>query len=88
MPIEMSPFPFLLLLSLCWIHPQAFETTVCDCSEPLRMGIIKFSDAYCRPTENDKNNVQVKYGVYSEERAAAHFPGYICAKWKNIKHIT
>lgn len=88
MPIEMSPLPFLLLLSLCWIRPQAFETTVCDCSEPLRMGILQFSDANCRPKEIDKNSVQVKYGVYSEERAAAHFPGYICAKWKNIKHTT
>lgn len=88
MPIEMSPLPFLLLLSLCWLRPQAFETTICDCSEPLRMGILQFSDTNCRPKENDKNNVLVKYGVYSEERAAVHFPGYICAKWKNIKNIT
>ncbi|KZS08466.1 Uncharacterized protein APZ42_027526 [Daphnia magna] len=84
----MSPLPFLLLLCLYGLHPQAFKTTVCDCSKPLNMEIIKFSDSSCKPETNTTNAVQVKYVVYSNERASAKFPIFIFAKWKNGRRIT
>ncbi|XP_032798015.2 uncharacterized protein LOC116934643 [Daphnia magna] len=84
----MSSLPFLLLLCFYGLHPQAFETTVCDCSEPKNMGIIQFSDSNCKPETNNTDTVQVKYTVYSDERAAVKFPGFICAQWINIRRIT
>ncbi|KZR96024.1 Uncharacterized protein APZ42_009873, partial [Daphnia magna] len=63
----MSSLPFLLLLCFYGLHPQAFETTVCDCAGPKNMGIFQFSDS----TEtNNTDIVQVKYTVYNDERAA------------------
>ncbi|KAK4017830.1 hypothetical protein OUZ56_033676 [Daphnia magna] len=84
----MSSLPFLLLLCFYGLNPQAFETTVCDCSEPKNMGIIQFSDSNCKPETNTTDTMQVKYTVYSDERAAVKFPGFICAQWKNISRIT
>ncbi|KAK4030293.1 hypothetical protein OUZ56_023281 [Daphnia magna] len=42
------------------------------------MGIIQFSDSNCKPETNNTDTVQVKYTVYSDERAA----------WINIRRIT
>ncbi|KAK4017791.1 hypothetical protein OUZ56_033597 [Daphnia magna] len=86
--VEMSSLPFLLLLCFYGLHPQAFETTVCDCSEPLNMGIIQFPDADCKPKMNSTSAVPVRYVVYSDEGAAVKFPGFICAKWRNIHRVT
>ncbi|KZS07329.1 Uncharacterized protein APZ42_028972 [Daphnia magna] len=85
---KMSSLPFLLLLCFYGLHPQAFETAVCDCSEPKNMGIIQFSDSNCKPETNNTDTVQVKYTIYSNERAAVKFPGFICAQWINIRRIT
>ena len=68
--------------------PQAFETTVCNCTEPTKIGILQFSDANCLPEINDEIANTVEYSIFSMKRAALKFPGYICAKWKNLRHIT
>ncbi|KZR96818.1 Uncharacterized protein APZ42_008631, partial [Daphnia magna] len=77
----------LVTIPTAAIYPQAFETTVCDCSEPKNMGIIQFSDSNCKPETNNTDTVQVKYTVYSDEHAAAKFPGFICAQGINIRRI-
>ncbi|KZR97461.1 Uncharacterized protein APZ42_007655, partial [Daphnia magna] len=80
--------PLLLLLLCLHLHARAFQTTVCDCAEPLNMGIIQFPDADCKPKMNSTGAVPVRYVVYSDERAAVKFPGFICAKWRNIHRVT
>uniref|UniRef100_A0A0N8AEJ0 Retrovirus-related Pol polyprotein from transposon n=1 Tax=Daphnia magna TaxID=35525 RepID=A0A0N8AEJ0_9CRUS len=84
----MSPMPLLLLLLCLYLRARAFQTTVCDCAEPLNMGIIQFPDADCKPKMNSTSAVPVRYAVYSDERAAVKFPGFICAKWRNIHRVT
>ncbi|KZS10357.1 Uncharacterized protein APZ42_025193 [Daphnia magna] len=84
----MSSLPFLLLLCFYGLHLQAFETTVCDCSEPKNMRIIQFSDSNCKPETNNTDTVQVKYTVYSDEQAVVKFPGFICVQRINIRRIT
>ncbi|KAI9557136.1 hypothetical protein GHT06_016943 [Daphnia sinensis] len=84
----MSSMPLLLLLCLLYLRARAFQTTVCDCAEPLNMGIIQFPDADCNPKMNSTSATPVRYVVYSDERAAVKFPGFICAKWRNIHRVT
>ncbi|KAI9555920.1 hypothetical protein GHT06_018452 [Daphnia sinensis] len=86
--IQMSLLPFLLLLCLFRIHTHSFETTVCDCAEPSNMGIIQFPDPDCRPKVNVTSAVAVRYVIYSDERAAEKFPGFLCARWRNIHRVT
>ncbi|EFX67904.1 hypothetical protein DAPPUDRAFT_115033 [Daphnia pulex] len=62
----------LLLLGLYALGLNALEVTVCDCEQASQKGILQFSD------EN----------LYTEKREELKFPGYICARWKQIKHIT
>ncbi|XP_045035981.1 LOW QUALITY PROTEIN: uncharacterized protein LOC116934869 [Daphnia magna] len=52
------------------------------------MGIIQFPDADCKPKMNSTSAVPVRYVVYSDERAAVKFPGFICARWRNIHRVT
>lgn len=84
----MSPLPLLLLLGLYGMTPHAFETTVCNCTEPTKIGIIQFSDANCHPEEKDDYTVNVAYSIYSVKRLAEKFPGYICARWMQIRTTT
>ncbi|EFX78021.1 hypothetical protein DAPPUDRAFT_105644 [Daphnia pulex] len=66
----------------------ALNATVCDCTKPLHMGILQFSDEDCRPEEDHSSSLTVKYSVYTERRAKAKFPGQLCARWKIQKHIS
>jgi hypothetical protein len=68
--------------------PLALNATVCDCTKPLHMGILQFSDEDCRPEEDHSSSLTVKYSVYTERRAEAKFPGQLCARWKIQKHIS
>ncbi|EFX74023.1 hypothetical protein DAPPUDRAFT_109336 [Daphnia pulex] len=40
------------------------------------------------PKKNENRTNAVNYSVYTEKREELKFPGYICARWKQIKHIT
>ncbi|XP_032799333.1 uncharacterized protein LOC116936287 [Daphnia magna] len=52
------------------------------------MRSIQFSDADCMPKVNTTSAVPVRYVVYSDERTAVKFPGFIFAKWGNIHRVT
>ncbi|KAK4009336.1 hypothetical protein OUZ56_018453 [Daphnia magna] len=40
------------------------------------------------PKMNSTSAVPVRYVVYSDERVAVKFPGFICAKWRSIHRVT
>ena len=81
-------FRILLLLGLYGLGLHAIEVTICDCSASAEKGILQFYDESCisEPIPNKTN--EVKYEVYTEKREGIKFPGYLCAKWKQIKHVT
>ena len=78
----------MLFFSLYVTSPVAFQVTVCDCSEPLQTGIIQFSDEDCHPEQKQADVHPVEYSVYTEIRGETKFPGFLCARWKQQKHIT
>ncbi|EFX63573.1 hypothetical protein DAPPUDRAFT_119105 [Daphnia pulex] len=78
----------LLLLGLYALGLNALEITVCDCEQASQKGILQFSDEDCQPEKNENRTNAVNYSVYTEKREELKFPGYICARWKQIKHIT
>ena len=78
----------LLLLGLYALGLNALEVTVCDCEQASQKGILQFSDEECQPEKNENRTNAVNYSVYTEKREELKFPGYICARWKQIKHIT
>ena len=75
--------PFIALLSTAY----AFQATVCDCSNPSQVGLLQFSDGVCEPSTKPVYN-KVDYRIFTETRAAAVFPAYICGRWKLTKVIT
>ena len=85
---EKMCFRMLLLLGLYGLGLHAIEVTVCDCSASAEKGILQFSDENCFSEPNPNKTNEVKYEVYKEKREGIKFPGYLCAKWKQIKHIT
>jgi hypothetical protein len=78
----------LLLLGLYALGLTALEVTVCDCEQASQKGVLQFSDEDCQPEKNENRTNAVNYSVYTEKREELKFPGYICARWKQIKHIT
>ena len=86
--MRMSSLQVMLLLGLCVRGLVAFKVTVCDCSEPLQTGILQFSDEDCRPDQKKADLQPVEYSVYTESRAETKFLGFLCARWKQQKHIT
>ncbi len=55
----------LLFLGLCIPSSLALNATVCDCTKPLHMGILQFSDEDCRPEEDHSFSLTVKYSLYT-----------------------
>ncbi|EFX63785.1 hypothetical protein DAPPUDRAFT_118847 [Daphnia pulex] len=86
--MRMSSLQVMLLLGLYVRGLVAFKVTVCDCSEPLQTGILQFSDEDCRSDQKKADLQPVEYTVYTESRAETKFPGFLCARWKQQKHIT
>ena len=78
----------LLLLGLYGLGLHAIEVNLCDCSASAEKGILQFSDENCFSEPNPNKTNEVKYEVYTEKREGIKFPGYLCAKWKQIKHVT
>ena len=78
----------LLLLGLYDLGLHAMEVTVCDCSATADKRILHFSDENCFSEPNPNKTNEVKYEVYTEKREGIKFSGYLCAKWKQIKHVT
>jgi hypothetical protein len=51
------------------------------------MGLLTFADGNCEPATKP-GKTRVNYQVMTDNKAAYNFPGFICSRWKNTKHIT
>jgi hypothetical protein len=65
----------------------AFEVKLCDCTKPTGIGLLTFSDGTCEPATK-VGKTRVNYKVMTDRKAAYNFPGFICSRWRNTKHVT
>lgn len=65
----------------------AFEVKLCDCTRPTGIGLLTFSDGPCEPATKI-GKTRVNYKVMTDRKAAYNFPGFICSRWRNTKHVT
>ena len=80
--------PALLLLFVAIHLGGTFRTTICDCKNPTKTGLMQFASTKCSPQPLPHNFKPVTYDVFSTQHQAAKFPAVICARWKNVKQIT
>ena len=80
--------PALLLLFVAIPLGGTFRTTICDCKNPTKTGLMQFASTNCSPQPLPHNFKPVTYDVFSTQHQAVKFPAMICARWKNVKQIT
>jgi hypothetical protein len=76
-----------IFISLVVSTAHSFETTICDCSKPTGIGLLTFSDGICEPATKI-GKTRVNYQVMTDRKAAYNFPGFLCSRWRNTKHVT
>jgi hypothetical protein len=74
----------LLLLS---VYAAAFETTICNCKDPILQEHLRIDDdqcqPICRPTQRNAD-----YAVWTNRKEGLKVHGYVCSRWEKINHIS
>nr|CAH0100120.1 unnamed protein product [Daphnia galeata] len=82
---QVNPKLFVVLVFVLAISCplNAFNATVCDCSEATNVGFLRFPDEECsfQPTEELPQPVE-EYALFSTIPEVKRFAGHICSMWE------
>lgn len=77
----------LFILILCGVYTTGFETTICNCTIPIRQEHLRIDDDHCqpirRPTQRNAN-----YAVWTDQQDGLKVRASVCSRWEKINHIT
>ena len=77
----------LFILILCGVYTAGFETTICNCTIPIRQEHLRIDDDHCqpirRPTQRNAN-----YAVWTDQQDRLKVRASVCSRWERINHIT
>ena len=77
-----------ILLTLLFSKLQALEITVCDCKNPLPLGLINSKDPeYCKPDNKVNLPTIARYEVYKVKDLDWTTQAYACQKWNRQKTV-
>lgn len=74
----------LLLLS---VYAAAFETTICNCKDPIRQEHLRIDDDHCQPIRHPTQR-NADYAVWTDRKDGLKVRGYVCSRWEKINHIS
>ena len=61
---------------------NAFNATVCDCSEATNVGFLRFPDEECSFQPTEELPQPVEYALFSTIPEVKRFAGHICSMWE------
>jgi hypothetical protein len=61
---------------------NAFNATVCDCSEATNVGFLRFPDEECSFQPAEELPQPVEYALFSTIPEVKRFAGHICSMWE------
>ena len=74
---------FVLVFVLAISCPlNAFNATVCDCSEATNVGFLRFPDEECSFQPTEELPQPVEYALFSTIPEVKRFAGHICSMWE------
>ena len=65
----------------------ALTVTVCNCDSATSVRVLSFQDAKCNTSKLNETPTFANYTIYTEQRGATRFPGFVCSRWNNIKIV-
>ena len=76
---------FILLPS--GAYAAGFETTICNCTTPIRQEHLRIDDDHCQPIRRPTQR-KANYAVWTGHKDGLKVRAYICSRWEKINHVT
>jgi hypothetical protein len=77
----------IYLLLLLSVYAVAFETTICNCKDPIRQEHLRIDDDKCQPIRRPTQR-NADYAVWTDRKDGLKVRGYVCSRWEKINHIS
>jgi hypothetical protein len=77
----------IYILLLLTVYASAFETTVCNCKNPIRQEHLRIDDDHCQPIRRPTQR-NADYAVWTDRKDGLKVRGYVCSRWEKINHIS
>ena len=75
---------FILLPS--GAYAAGFETTICNCTTPIRQEHLRIDDDHCQPIRRPTQR-KANYAVWTDRQDGLKVRACICSRWEKINHV-
>ena len=77
----------LFISLLCGAYAAGFETTICNCTTPIRQEHLRIDDDHCQPIRRPTQR-KANYAVWTDRQDGLKVRAYIYSRWEKINHVT